>query len=35
MKLVVRIGVAAAAREFSLYKSQLYPWRSKQQQQMT
>ena len=35
LKLVGRIGVAAAARELSLYESQLYAWRSKQQQQMT
>ncbi|HAU3219484.1 TPA: transposase [Salmonella enterica subsp. indica] len=34
-KLAERIGVAAAARELSLYESQLYAWRSKQQQQMT
>ncbi|WNT76450.1 hypothetical protein QMY48_04962 (plasmid) [Escherichia coli] len=35
LKLVERIGVAAAARELSLYESQLYAWRSKLQQQMT
>ncbi|ECT5252431.1 hypothetical protein ATT74_22635 [Salmonella enterica subsp. enterica serovar Panama] len=35
MKLAERIGVAATARELSLYESQLYAWRSKQQQQMT
>ncbi|CAD5571160.1 transposase [Escherichia coli] len=35
LKLAERIGVAAAARELSLYKSQLYAWRSKQQQQMS
>ena len=36
LKLAERIGVAAAARELSLYESQLYNWRSKQkQQQMT
>lgn len=35
LKLAERIGVAAAARELSLYESQLYTWRSKQQQQMT
>lgn len=35
LKLAERIGVAAAARELSLYGSQLYNWRSKQQQQMT
>ena len=35
LKLAERIGVAAAARELSLYESQLYAWRSKQHQQMT
>lgn len=35
LKLAERIGVAAAARELSLYESQLYAWRSKQQQQLT
>lgn len=35
LKLAERIGVAAAARELSLYESQLYNWRSRQQQQMT
>ena len=35
LKLAERIGVAAAARELTLYESQLYAWRSKQQQQMT
>jgi len=35
LKLAERIGVAAAARELSLYESQLYTWRSKQQQQLT
>lgn len=35
LKLTERIGVAAAAREFSLYESQLYNWRSKQQQQLS
>ncbi len=35
MKLAERIGVAAAARELSLYESQLYNWRSKQQNQRT
>ncbi len=35
LKLAERIGVAAAARELSLYGSQLYNWRSKQQQRMT
>uniref|UniRef100_UPI003F6576B7 transposase n=1 Tax=Dickeya zeae TaxID=204042 RepID=UPI003F6576B7 len=33
LKLAEHIGVAA--RELSLYESQLYNWRSKQQQQMT
>ncbi|WP_077108621.1 transposase, partial [Shigella sonnei] len=33
LKLAERIGVAAAARELSLYESQLYAWRSKLQQQ--
>ncbi|HAO2906101.1 TPA: IS3 family transposase, partial [Escherichia coli] len=32
LKLAERIGVAAAARELSLYESQLYARRSKQQQ---
>jgi transposase len=31
----LKLGVAAAARELSLYESQLYAWRSKQQQQMS
>ena len=35
LKLAERIGVTAAARELSLYESQLYAWRSKLQQQMT
>lgn len=35
LKLAERIGVATAARELSLYESQLYAWRSKQHQQMT
>lgn len=35
LKLAGRIGVAAAARELSLYESQLYAWRSKIQQQKT
>ncbi|CAK5468954.1 Mobile element protein [Escherichia coli] len=35
LKLAERIGVLAAARELSLYESQLYAWRSKQQQQMS
>lgn len=35
LKLAERIGVAAAARELSLYESQLYNWRSKQQQRMS
>ena len=34
LKLAEHISVAAAARELSLYESQLYAWRSKQQQQM-
>lgn len=29
LKLAERIGVAAAARELSLYESQLYTWRNK------
>lgn len=33
LKLAERIGVAAATRELSLYESQLYNWRSKQQNQ--
>ncbi len=33
--LAERIGVTAAARELSLYESQLYNWRSKQQNQQT
>ncbi len=33
LKLAERIGVTAAARELSLYESQLYNWRSKQQNQ--
>ena len=35
LKLAERIGVTAAARELSLYESQLYAWRSKIQQQKT
>ncbi len=35
LRLAERIGVAAAARELSLYESQLYNWRSKQQSQTT
>ena len=35
LKLAERIGVAAAARELSLYESQLYNWRSKQQHHAT
>lgn len=35
LKLTERIGVAAATRELSLYESQLYARRSKQQQQMS
>jgi len=33
LKLAERIGLAAAARELSLYESQIYTWRSKLQQQ--
>nr|MCA6988219.1 IS3 family transposase [Dickeya zeae] len=32
LKLAEYIGLAAAARELSLYESQLNNWRSKQQQ---
>ncbi|EEL2206581.1 transposase [Salmonella enterica] len=35
LKLAERIGVAAAARELTLYESQLYNWRSKQQNQLS
>ncbi|ELI7330267.1 IS3-like element IS3 family transposase [Escherichia coli] len=35
LKLAERIGVTAAALELSLYESQLYNWRSKQQNQQT
>lgn len=35
LKLAQRIGVAAAARELGLYESQLYTWRSKQQQSLS
>ena len=35
LKLAERIGIAAAARELSLYESQLYNWRSKQRAQAT
>ncbi|EMF8580740.1 IS3-like element IS3 family transposase [Escherichia coli] len=35
LKLAERISVTAAARELSLYESQLYNWRSKQQNQQT
>ncbi|HIA5927920.1 IS3-like element IS3 family transposase [Escherichia coli] len=35
LKLAERIAVTAAARELSLYESQLYNWRSKQQNQQT
>ena len=35
LRLAERIGVTAAARELSLYESQLYNWRSKQQNQQT
>lgn len=33
LKLAERIGVNAASRELSLYESQFYNWRSKQQNQ--
>lgn len=32
---IVAAAAAAAARQLSLYESQLYTWRSKQQQQIT
>lgn len=35
LRLAERIGVAAAARELSLYELQLYAWRSQQQQQLS
>ncbi len=35
LKLAERIGVAAAARELSRYESQLYNWRSQQQNQLS
>lgn len=35
LKLAERIDVAAAARELNLYESQLYNWRTKQQNQVT
>ncbi|ELG7590375.1 IS3 family transposase [Salmonella enterica] len=35
LKLAERIGVAAAASELNLYESQLYNWRSKQQNQLS
>lgn len=35
LNLADRIGVAATARQLTLYESQLYTWRSIQQQQMT
>lgn len=36
LKLAERIvAAAAAARQLSLYESQLYTWRNKQQQQIT
>lgn len=35
LKLAERIGVAAAARELSLYESQLDAWHSKLKQQLT
>lgn len=31
LKLADRIGIAATARELSLYESQLYTWRSRHQ----
>lgn len=35
LKLAERIGLAAAARELSLYESQRYAWRKKLQQALT
>lgn len=35
LKLAERIGVAAAARELSLYESQLYAWPKKLQQALS
>ncbi|OFV03014.1 transposase [Morganella sp. HMSC11D09] len=35
LKLAERTGIAAAACELSLHESQLYNWRSKQQQRMS
>ncbi|QXO48697.1 IS3 family transposase [Morganella morganii] len=35
LNLAERIGVAAASRELGLYESQLYAWRSKQQQSLS
>ncbi|KEY59853.1 transposase [Serratia sp. DD3] len=35
LKLAQRIGVAAAARELGLYESQIYAWRTKQQQNLS
>lgn len=35
LKLAERIGIAATVRELSLYESQLYNWRNKQQQQFS
>ena len=35
LKLAELTGVVTAARELSLYESQIYTWRSKPQQQMT
>lgn len=35
LKLAERIGVAAAACELSMYESQLYAWRKKQQQTLS
>jgi transposase len=32
LKIVEHIGIAGGARELSLYESQLYAWRKKQQQ---
>ncbi len=35
LKLAERIGMAAATSELNLYESQLYNWRSKQQNQLS
>ncbi len=35
LRLAERIGIAVAALELNLYESQLYVWRSKQQQQIS